>query len=91
MSRPKRSEDIDALRRYALMLDADVIAFQEVDGPEIAAMVFPPERYVVVTTADDVVQRVGFAVRRNIPFVRNPDLVGLGRIPQRNSSPAQRG
>jgi len=53
--RPKRPEAIDALRRYALTLDADVIAFQEVDGPEIAALVFPPERYAIVTTSDDVV------------------------------------
>ena len=79
--RPKRPEDIDALRRYALTLDADVIAFQEVDGPEIAARVFPAERYAIVTTADDVVQRVGFAVRRGIPVRRNPDLAGLDVSP----------
>ncbi len=79
--RPKRPEGIDALRRYALMLDADVIAFQEVDGPEIAARVFPPERYAIVTTADDVVQRVGFAIRRGIPVHRNPDLAGLDVFP----------
>ncbi len=79
--RPKRPEDIDALRRYALTLDADVIAFQEVDGPEIAARVFPAERYAIVTTADDVVQRVGFAVRRGIPVHRNPDLTGLDVFP----------
>lgn len=78
---PKHAEDIDGLRRYALILDADVIAFQEVDGPEIAAKVFPPERYVIVTTADDVVQRVGFAIRRGIPFIRNPDLAGLVVFP----------
>jgi len=78
---PKRPEDVDALRRYALLLDADVIAFQEVDGPEIAARVFPPERYAIITTGDDVVQRVGFAVRRGIPVVRNPDLVGLVVFP----------
>ena len=29
---PKRPEDIDLLRRYAVELDADVIAVQEVDG-----------------------------------------------------------
>ena len=75
--RPKRPEDIDALRRYAAALDADVVAFQEVDGPEIAAQVFPPERYAIIVTGDDVVQRVGFAVRRGIPVSRNPDLAGL--------------
>ena len=79
--RPKRPEDLDALRRYALTLDADVIAFQEVDGPEIAARIFPPERYAIVTTADDVVQRVGFAIRRGIPVRHNPDLTGLDVIP----------
>lgn len=78
---PKHSESIDALRRYALLLDADVIAFQEVDGPEIAARVFPPERYAIVMTTDDVVQRVGFAIRRAIAFTRNPDLVGLVVFP----------
>ena len=79
--RPKRPEDIDALRRYALTLDADVIAFQEVDGPDMAAQVFPAERYVLFTTADNVVQRVGFAVRRGIPVRRNPDLAGLDVFP----------
>ena len=79
--RPKPAEAIDALRRYALTLDADVIAFQEVDGPEIAARVFPPERYVIIATGDDVVQRVGFAVRRGIPVRRNPDLAGLDVYP----------
>lgn len=79
--RPKAPEAIEMLRRYALRLDADVIAFQEVDGPEIAAQVFPPDRYTVMTTQDDVVQRVGFAVRRGIGVTRNPDLVALDVMP----------
>ncbi len=79
--RPKRPEDIDALRRYAQTLDADVIAFQEVDGPDMAARVFPADRYAVVITADEVVQRVGFAIRRGIPMRRNPDLAGLDVLP----------
>ncbi len=79
--RPKPSEAIDALRRYALALDADVVAFQEVDGPEMAARVFPAERYAIITTADDVVQRVGFAVRRGIAVHRNSDLAGLDVFP----------
>lgn len=78
---PKRPEDVDALRRYALLLDADVIAFQEVDGPEIAAKVFPPDRYIIFATGDQVVQRVGFAVRRGIAVTRNADLVGLDIYP----------
>jgi len=74
---PKRPEDVATLRAYALQLDADVIAFQEVDGPAIAAQVFPPDRYAIVATDDRVLQRVGFAIRRGIAFTRNPDLVAL--------------
>lgn len=74
---PKLPEDVATLRRYAQQLDADVVAFQEVDGPAIAAEVFPPDRYVIVATGDTVVQRVGFAVRRGIAVTRNPDLVAL--------------
>ncbi len=75
--RPKRPEDIAALRRYAGLLDADVVAFQEVDGPEAAAAVFPPDRYALFMTRDAVVQRVGFAVRLGLPVRQNPDLTGL--------------
>jgi endonuclease/exonuclease/phosphatase family metal-dependent hydrolase len=74
---PKPAEGVAALRRYALLLDADVVAFEEVDGPAIAAQVFPPDRYQIFTTADHVTQRVGFAVRRGIPVRQNPDLAAL--------------
>jgi endonuclease/exonuclease/phosphatase family metal-dependent hydrolase len=74
---PKRAEDRALLRRYALALNADVVAFQEVDGPEAAAEVFPPDRYSLFMTHDAVVQRVGFAVRRGLVVHQNPDVVGL--------------
>jgi endonuclease/exonuclease/phosphatase family metal-dependent hydrolase len=74
---PKREEDRALLRRYALLLDADVVALQEVDGPEAAAEVFPPDRYALFFTHDQVVQRTGFAVRRGLVVRQNPDLVGL--------------
>lgn len=74
---PKGSNDLALLRRYALALNADVVAMQEVDGPEAAARVFPPDRYAIVMTRDEVVQRVGFAIRRGLVFERNPDLVAL--------------
>ena len=75
--RPRGPDSFALLRRYAAALDADVVALQEVDGPEAAARVFPPDRYAVVTTNDPVVQRVGFAIRRGIAFERNPDLSAL--------------
>ena len=78
---PKAAEDIAALRGYAGALDADVVAFQEVDGPEIAAQVFTPDRYAIYATNDQVTQRVGFAVRRGLQVERNPDLAGLDVYP----------
>ncbi len=74
---PKQPADIDALRRYASELDADVIAIQEVDGAAIAARVFPPERYSIHMSHDQVVQRVGIVVRRGIHYRVNPDVTGL--------------
>ena len=74
---PKRPEDRALLRRYALSLDADIVAVQEVDGPDALAQIFPPERYAFFFTADRVVQRVGFAVRRGLATRQNPDLAGL--------------
>lgn len=82
--RPKGAEDIARVRGYAEQLNADVIGFQEVDGPAIAARVFAPDRYVVHITQDNVTQRVGFAVRRGLTFTANPDLVGLS-LPDQGS------
>ena len=78
---PKQDADRIVLRRYAQQLDADIVAIQEVDGPEAAATIFTPDRYALFMTGDDVVQRTGFAVRRGLVVERNPDLAGLDVIP----------
>ncbi len=78
---PKRPEDVARLARYAAELNADVVAIQEVDGPAIAARIFPPDRYVIHMTDDDVVQRVGLVIRQGIPFTDNPDVVSLDPRP----------
>ena len=64
-----RSErDYRVLARYARDLDADIIAFQEVNGPRAAARVFPARDYDlhfsgrVDSRYDDIYN--GFAVRR---------------------------
>lgn len=44
---PKTPADIDLLRHYASGLNADVIGIQEVDGPAVAARVFPPDGYSI--------------------------------------------
>ena len=79
---PKPRGDIGPLAAYTDRLAADVIAIQEVDGPAIAAWIFPPDRYAIHMTRDRVVQRVGLAVRRGIEFVVNPDLVALVPEPE---------
>ncbi len=42
---PKTAPDWAVLRDYASKLDADVVAMEEVDGPAIASVLFPPDRY----------------------------------------------
>jgi endonuclease/exonuclease/phosphatase family metal-dependent hydrolase len=79
--RPKGPESHALLRRYAEELAADVVALQEVDGPEAAALVFPPARYTTHFTRDRMVQRVGFAVRQGLRFTANPDLASLNVTP----------
>ena len=67
--RPRGPKDFDLLRRYALALAADVIAFQEVDGSQSASRVFTPDRYDLYLTADEVVQRgLARVVRLGSPF-----------------------
>ncbi|MEJ1979209.1 MAG: hypothetical protein WDN49_26940 [Acetobacteraceae bacterium] len=78
---PKVAADIALLRRYAAILDADVVALQEVDGPGIAAAIFPPDQYALYFTNDPVVQRVGVAVRRSIHVQPNPDVTALDLYP----------
>ncbi|ANB18726.1 endonuclease/exonuclease/phosphatase family protein [Dokdonella koreensis] len=46
--RPRTEADYAALRRYADQLDADVVAFQEVESAQAARRVFPPDRYDIV-------------------------------------------
>ena len=70
-------ESFGLLHRYAERLNADVVAFEEVDGPQAAALVFSPEHYALHLTADHVVQRTGLAIRRGVRFTANPDLQAL--------------
>jgi endonuclease/exonuclease/phosphatase family metal-dependent hydrolase len=71
----RSSRDFSVLARYARELDADVIALQEVDGPEAARLVFPG--YEFCFTARRHVQNTGFAVRRGVPHRCGPDAQAL--------------
>jgi endonuclease/exonuclease/phosphatase family metal-dependent hydrolase len=74
-------EDFVRLAGYARKLDADVIAFQEVDGAPAARLIFDPAQYTILTIDEPVVQQVGIAVRKPLQIHRNPDLVGLDAEP----------
>ncbi len=74
-------EDFGLLRQYALELDADAIAVQEVDGRDAAMRVFPPDRYSIHMTRDRLMQRVGFVVRRGLRYDINPDATAVAGNP----------
>lgn len=91
--RPRTDSDYAALRDYVAGLDADVIAFQEVESKAAAERVFDPATYTVVIEERAGsnrrsecrgqegltinAQRTGFAVRNGIPFERLPDFSDL--------------
>ena len=75
---PRVPADYARLRAYAERLDADVVALQEIDGPDAAARVFDPTRYGFHFTSDvESIQRSGFAYKKTVEVVPYPDLVEL--------------
>lgn len=81
----RSDEDYRTLARYVRILNADVIAFQEVNGPRAAARVFPPRDYDLHFSGrydsryDDIYN--GFAVRKGRftqVVKRDHEALGLG-------------
>ncbi|HET7810392.1 MAG TPA: HAD family acid phosphatase [Steroidobacteraceae bacterium] len=72
---PRGPADYASLRRYAAELAADIVALQEVDGPEAAAQVFPGYDFCFSTRAHT--QKNGFAIRRGLPFRCEPEYLPL--------------
>jgi len=91
--RPRTPADYAALRAYADQIDADVVAFQEVESAAAAARVFDPSRWTILIEQRAgsgrrgecggrpglylTRQAVGFAVRRELQLGRHPDFVEL--------------
>lgn len=91
--RPRNDADYAAMRAYVDDLGADVIAFQEVETRAAAERVFDPALYTVVienrigTNRGGYcrgnegltinAQRTGFAIRKDIPFERQPDFTSI--------------
>ena len=68
---PRTAQDFESLRRYATELRADIVALQEVDGPDAAAQVFPGYDYCFSTRGHT--QKNGFAIRRGLPHRCEPE------------------
>jgi len=64
-------EDYASLRRYAAELNADIVALQEVDGPDAAELVFPGYDFCFSTRGHT--QKNGFAIRRGLPHRCEPE------------------
>jgi endonuclease/exonuclease/phosphatase family metal-dependent hydrolase len=77
----RQPEDFDRLRDYALELNADVIAIEEVDNAETARRLFPPGTYSIHMSRDHVRQRVGIVVRRGLQYDVNPDITAIALDP----------
>jgi endonuclease/exonuclease/phosphatase family metal-dependent hydrolase len=88
---PRADADLRRLAAYAGRLDADVVGFQEVDSPTLAARLFPPARYRIVMTDDPVVQRTGLAVATPLTIERHPDLTALDVYPPDAPHPLRSG
>ena len=80
----RSDEDYRTLARYARVLNADIIAFQEVNGPRAAARIFPPRDYSLHFSGrydsryNDIY--TGFAVRNgrfDLVEKRDHDALGL--------------
>jgi endonuclease/exonuclease/phosphatase family metal-dependent hydrolase len=91
--RPRTEADYAAMRAYVKTLDADVVAFQEVESKAAAERVFSPAQWTVVIEERTArarggacrgeqgltinAQRTGFAIRNGLPFERQPDYTAL--------------
>jgi exonuclease III len=91
--RPRAATDYAKLRSYAERLDADIVAFQEVETAAAASRVFDPAVYDIVMSGQPypppsgtcgshngqtfLPQRTGFAIRKGIAFNVNPPLEAL--------------
>lgn len=89
--RPRTDADYAAMRAYVEALDADVIAFQEVESRAAAERVFDPATYAIeIEQRTGTVrnsecrgrpglrinpQRTGFAIRKDLAFDRLPDFI----------------
>ncbi len=73
---PRNAEDFLRLKGYAALLNADVVALQEIENEQALAKIFDPDlyRFFVSERGGKAKQRTAFAVRITVPVRRHPDL-----------------
>jgi predicted secreted acid phosphatase/endonuclease/exonuclease/phosphatase family metal-dependent hydrolase len=82
--RARQPADDQALKRQADRLNADVVAVQAVESEQALARVFDPEAWSLELARNsdqapprgcaEPLRRSGFAIRKSVPYTRNPDL-----------------
>lgn len=91
--RPRTQPDYQALKRHADLLNADIIAVQEVENEQALARIFDPDvwSFEIARNPDQetsrdcaglpgkhiITQRTGFAIKKTIRYSRNPDMAQL--------------
>ncbi|MEA2879727.1 MAG: hypothetical protein QOF14_4923 [Hyphomicrobiales bacterium] len=71
--------DWKLVQKYAKRLNADIVAFEEVDGVAMAKKAYGT-KYAFHSTTEPDVQKPGFAIRKGIKFTPNPDFADLDVI-----------
>lgn len=96
---PRSASDYQLLREYRAELDADIFAFQEINGPDAAHRVFPADEFDVFVSGrfqDDLDEGAdsdriytGFAVRRGagIEVIRVEDFRDLSILHKEHGEP----
>lgn len=74
---PRQPGDWRLLAGYAQRLEADILAFQEVDGEDAIRRILDPRDWAFFLTRENDVQRAGFAIRRTLRVEQHEDLAAL--------------
>ncbi len=73
---PRYEQDYRRLGKYAKLLDADIVALQEIENEAVLKRVFDPKLYKFFVSTREAKSRkhTAFAVRQKIPAKRHRDL-----------------
>ena len=73
---PRYKQDYRRLGKYAKLLDADIVALQEIENEAALRRVFDPKLYKFFVSTREAKSRkhTAFAVKQKIPVKRHPEL-----------------